>query len=430
MIRNTRNARSGLTLTEVLVAMFVMALGMLSLLTLFPLGAMQVGQALRDDRTSQVARSADAYLRQAWRHQVMPNMPYPGTSASIEPFYAPMDDPNLESRGYYSTSLAYNRFVGTGTTTYPTPFNTAPALPRTTPGSPVSPYLLTLDNYVAPGTNPALTNTGRDAYSGGLNTSTTNIKSYPVFVDPHGEQNSGAAPASRSGKLWVGANNDTSLPAYAAIRDNTLFLPRRQLLSIVNTVGAPAKAAAALELGGLTDDLSFRPNGTPDSAGLGRQGRFTWAAVIQRPRNDIRDVADLQILVFDRRVMPLSQGDEYVLVPDAANNAGDRQLTVTVPLPKPDSGTVLVRRGGWIMDGTLEVPLTATSQRNAHFYRIAAYTETAATATTVTYLLDLETPLKANVSPITMTNSGTRLYLFAGLIEVFPRPQLRPDSNY
>lgn len=184
-----------------------------------------------------------------------------------------------------------------------------------------------------------------------------------------------------------------------------------------------------MELGGLTDDMTFRQNGTPDSAGLGRQGRYTWGAIVQRPRNDIRDVADLQILVFDRRVTPLSQGDEYVVIPHSASSAGDRQLTITVPLPKPDTGTVLVRRGGWIMDGTLETPITATSQRNAYFYRIAAFTEdgtgSAPPAGFVRYVLDLDTPLKAAVN-----TTSTRLYLFGGLIEVFPRPQLRPDSNY
>ena len=64
MVRDRRSpVRRGVTLTEVLVAMFVMAIGMISLLTLFPLGAMQVGQALRDDRATQLARQADRLFR-------------------------------------------------------------------------------------------------------------------------------------------------------------------------------------------------------------------------------------------------------------------------------------------------------------------------------------------------------------------------------
>lgn len=45
--------RNGATLIEVLVAIFVMALGMLALLTLFPLGALRMASAIQDDRTTQ-----------------------------------------------------------------------------------------------------------------------------------------------------------------------------------------------------------------------------------------------------------------------------------------------------------------------------------------------------------------------------------------
>src|SRR5262245_37607548 len=52
--------RSGVTLLEVLVAMFVMGVGMLALLTLFPVGAVSMGQAMRDDRCAQAAANAAA----------------------------------------------------------------------------------------------------------------------------------------------------------------------------------------------------------------------------------------------------------------------------------------------------------------------------------------------------------------------------------
>jgi hypothetical protein len=45
------------TLLEVLTAMFIMAIGMLALLTLFPLGAINMAQALRDDRAASSAHS-------------------------------------------------------------------------------------------------------------------------------------------------------------------------------------------------------------------------------------------------------------------------------------------------------------------------------------------------------------------------------------
>ncbi|MCS6850726.1 MAG: prepilin-type N-terminal cleavage/methylation domain-containing protein [Gemmataceae bacterium] len=52
--------RPGVSLTEVLVALFVMAIGMMGLLTLFPLGALTMAQAIRDDRCAHIARNAFA----------------------------------------------------------------------------------------------------------------------------------------------------------------------------------------------------------------------------------------------------------------------------------------------------------------------------------------------------------------------------------
>ncbi len=68
--------RPGLTLTEALVAMFVAALGMISLLTLFPLGALQMGQALKDSRTAEAARQADSLIRNYWRDAVEQRQTY------------------------------------------------------------------------------------------------------------------------------------------------------------------------------------------------------------------------------------------------------------------------------------------------------------------------------------------------------------------
>jgi hypothetical protein len=51
--------RPAVTLIEVLVTMFIMAIGMLALLTLFPLGAISMGQALKDDRCASTAAMAE-----------------------------------------------------------------------------------------------------------------------------------------------------------------------------------------------------------------------------------------------------------------------------------------------------------------------------------------------------------------------------------
>jgi type II secretory pathway pseudopilin PulG len=55
--------RSGLTLVEVLVAIFITGIGMVSLLVLFPLAALKMNQAIKDQRAADCARIAAAYAR-------------------------------------------------------------------------------------------------------------------------------------------------------------------------------------------------------------------------------------------------------------------------------------------------------------------------------------------------------------------------------
>ena len=61
------NRRSAVTLTEVLVAIFVMGLGLMGILSLFPLGAAQMAQALKDQRAAEAGANAAAVFRLAWK---------------------------------------------------------------------------------------------------------------------------------------------------------------------------------------------------------------------------------------------------------------------------------------------------------------------------------------------------------------------------
>src|SRR5690348_1094775 len=63
--RRTMNGRAGFTLVEALVAIFVLAIGLLALLTLFPLGALTMAQAIRDDRAALASANGLAAL-QVW----------------------------------------------------------------------------------------------------------------------------------------------------------------------------------------------------------------------------------------------------------------------------------------------------------------------------------------------------------------------------
>lgn len=60
------NQRRGITLIEVLVTMFVMAIGFLALLVLFPLAALSMQQSIQDQRAAECARNAEAVANMYW----------------------------------------------------------------------------------------------------------------------------------------------------------------------------------------------------------------------------------------------------------------------------------------------------------------------------------------------------------------------------
>src|SRR5262245_7442791 len=54
------SSEAGITLIEVLVGILITGVGLLALLTLFPLGAQEMAQAIKDDRTAAIAAHAQA----------------------------------------------------------------------------------------------------------------------------------------------------------------------------------------------------------------------------------------------------------------------------------------------------------------------------------------------------------------------------------
>lgn len=53
--------RAGITLLEVLAAIFILGVGLLALLVLFPIGALSMARAIQDDRAAQVAADAATF---------------------------------------------------------------------------------------------------------------------------------------------------------------------------------------------------------------------------------------------------------------------------------------------------------------------------------------------------------------------------------
>src|SRR5207248_8529795 len=62
-----RPRRSGTSLVEVLIAIFIMALGLMALLTLFPLGLLQMAASIKDDQCARAAANAETTARYGWK---------------------------------------------------------------------------------------------------------------------------------------------------------------------------------------------------------------------------------------------------------------------------------------------------------------------------------------------------------------------------
>lgn len=308
--------RRGLTLVEALVAMFVAALAMISLLALFPLGALQMAQALKDARCTETATNAEALLRDHWRSHV------------VEPL---------------------------------------PPLPP-------------------------------DAVAAAL------LTGNPVFVDPIGA-NSGAS-ATVCGQAGL-ARTNLSLPNSPTTRQNMTFQQALRFCSLQDDMTFDAAA------------LPVRTNGTGP---VERAGRYNWTAVLQAAGT--LSAVDLTILTFDGRAPGFtpSNSEQSVAIalpaaPTAANTADPLVGSTSIQL----SATGLpLAKGRWI------ALWTSGGTRNARylaFYRVVSVDDSVAGQLTV----ELQTPVAAGHSRFfqgTDVPPTTVALTFAGLAEVFVRPQL------
>src|SRR4051812_30334878 len=94
------NNRPGVTLIEVLAAIFIMGIGMLALFTLFPLGALSMARAVRDDRAAVVAANASALATTFDLRNDALVSPWLGIAPPTTPPTPPWANPDPTGTGY------------------------------------------------------------------------------------------------------------------------------------------------------------------------------------------------------------------------------------------------------------------------------------------------------------------------------------------
>src|SRR5262245_14192383 len=96
--------RSGATLMEVLVAIFVTSIGLLGLLALFPLGVLNMARAVQDERAAQACRNAAAIASMPVYIHNDPPFP-PGTPRAVNMAQDDSVAPDATNPGYSNPPL-------------------------------------------------------------------------------------------------------------------------------------------------------------------------------------------------------------------------------------------------------------------------------------------------------------------------------------
>lgn len=319
--------RRGVTLVEVLIAVFLLAIGLMGVLALFPVGALQMAQAVKDERTAQLASTMEVRLKLHWRLDWLDDKGQLRSEYDLfarNPEILALDDPN-----------------NTPTTTQ------------------------ALSDYMNDPVRP---------YPGQLS---SNRASWPVLIDPIGYANQ-----TGTAKTWVGDGTMQIVPRRSltiGLDQNVTGAPSSGVTvppTYINTttgsmqVHSPpfgAQVAPRIKLCGLLDDLTFGDNGLPPGGTVQRAGMYNAAWLIQRPKNNVRTEINLQVVVYFKRPPDSNAAETIIGSGTFQSSLGDKSflLNLSGGVPVPKAGT-------WIL---------AASRSNgtnidafADFYRIVSIT--------------------------------------------------------
>jgi hypothetical protein len=349
--------RPGVTLMEVLAATGIMAVGMIAIMALFPIGAVNMARAINQSRSSDHGANSDAMFRYYWKKAWL--------------------DPN-----------------GGGLRQLDTVVLPGPPPTPVLGARDIEPMMIWLDSVG----NPPVRVISPQATQ----------PSFQVLVDPIGYRTQ-PAPANQV----VGGVPPVNFPPPPGFPP--LYpLPVRTTLTAAQADGLPR---STVRMTTLLDDMSyFDAEPSTKTGQIDRGGRYNVSWLIQRPKNNVPQEVNLTVLVFAGRSPTDTPSNEYV-IPVAATT-GVKDLTVNYQAAGYDRPPL--RKGGWMAHSYMTIPRAAgavppTPITMMSFYRVAGVNDD----TPGVLLLDLETPIKySDTGPVPGTEY---VVVFDNLMEVFDR---------
>jgi len=327
-----------------MIALLVLAIGLMGVLALYPLGAKQMAEAVKDERASQLADIGEAYTRLYWRGAY------------------------LKSDG---TLRSDKEIWDTATNT---------------------------------GTNPELNRL--DEPGGGLTPilKSSSAPSSPLYIDP------------------IGFNTSTGLKQ-TWIAGIQRFVPRQSIQTIQDLapLGQTRVTAASIRFCFLLDDMSFGDNGKPTPP-VNRGYRYSYAALLQRAKNNVRQEVNLKVVVYMNRppsdTSPLEIPVGNVECEATPTVAGRSVIASDVLLLNPGSGIPgsTFRSGAWIM---LANSTPAAPEPFADFYRVVGVQKAGSQ-----FQLTVSPPIRNHLG--TQTTYRAEAFVLDGVVEVFDRGTITP----
>jgi hypothetical protein len=338
--------RSAATLVEVLVAIFVTGIGLLALLALFPLGALTMAQAIKDDRTASAAKNAEvvagvhAVRQSAWSVDGAPD-PF------ISPGVVAPAHPELPSYSVYIDPVGFQAFTAVQQ------------------GS----------SWVG-------------AFPGGLARRSLRF----IHIDPLTNVANSAGVKSQLTTSWF------------TLLDDAAFLKDVSKTGAYQGLPCPPVNAAEVGAGVVKRDgryswafLAKRPRSYESKAVdltivvySGRQTSVQLAA---------NTVVPLGETVYTTPARPVGGPAPY------SNLKGMKNVSITWAAGQEKPA---LRKGNWILDASLEVTADLSAQQprgwsHGYFYRVVGMTDTG----TNSMDLELQTPLREDVDGIVQANGET-----------------------